>query len=124
MSRSLFLAFGFAAAALAAVPAAQAQPSGGGACLNLRSVEGQQLADPHTLYIRASGKTYRLGFAHDCSSAPNETLILHPFANDPRICKPIELNVAVAATGERCIVDSLTELSPDEVKALPPKDRP
>jgi hypothetical protein len=124
MSRSFFLALGLAAAALAAVPSAQAQPSSGGACLNLQSQEGQQLADARTLYIRASGKTYRLGFAHDCSSAPNETLILHPFANDPRICKPIELNVSVAATGERCIVDSLTELTPDEVAALPKKFRP
>ena len=128
MSKLLTLAAG-AAAALAALaaaaPRADAQPKGdAGACLNFTQVGGQRLADPRTLYLRAGRYVFLLGFANDCNTAANETLIMHPVTNNAVICNPIELNVRVRETGESCVPSSLTRLTPDEAAALPLRDKP
>jgi hypothetical protein len=128
MSKLTTLAAGAALACVAlglATPIADAQPkSDAGACLNFTQVGGQRLADPHTLYLRAGRYIYRLGFANDCNTAVNETLIMHPVTNNDVICSAIELNVRVRETGESCVPNSLTRLTPDEAAALPPRDRP
>jgi hypothetical protein len=41
------------------------------------------------------------------------------------VCKPIDLDITVAAAGpSKCIVSSIAKLSPAEVAALPKKMRP
>ena len=129
MSKLLTLAASAAAAltavALASPIAADAEPKGeAGVCLNFNQVGGQRLADPRTLYLRAGRYVYRLGFSNDCNTAVNETLIMHPVTNNDVICNPIQLNVRVRETGESCVPNSLTRLTPDEAAALPPRDRP
>ncbi len=118
-------AAGFGALALAG-SLAVAQPSAGGqACLRISHIQSTHFADPHTLFIRADGNQfYRLEFGPPCYDAANETLIVHPFANNDMVCSAIGLNISVRATGERCIPTRLTRLSPDEAAAIPPRDRP
>ncbi|HUZ11984.1 MAG TPA: hypothetical protein VMU93_03920 [Caulobacteraceae bacterium] len=109
----------------AAFPIAEAQPPHrGGACLNLGDIQGQRVANDHTVYLREGGRIWRLGFANACADARNETLIMHPVANNGVICSAIELNVRVRRTGQACVADSLTRLTPEAAAALPRRDRP
>jgi hypothetical protein len=129
MPRSLVLAAG-AAAALAALavtfPVAEAQPThAAGVCFNLNNIQGERVPDDRDMYFRAdAGRVYHLEFGSDCPNATTYTLVLHPFDNGNQICGANELDVHVRNTGAQCIPTSLTVLSPEEVAALPPKDRP
>ncbi len=117
-------AAGLATLALA-TPLAQAHPDqGGDACFYLRNMQNSKIADPRTLYIRASDRVYRIEFQNDCNTAQSYSLVLHPADNSGQVCKAIELDVHVRDTGEACVPKSITRLTPDEVAALPAKDRP
>jgi hypothetical protein len=119
---------GFAAAAASlavAFPVAEAQPRNqGGACLRFDDIQGQRVANDHTVYIRGSGAVWRLTFSNNCANAADETLILNPVTNNGVICSAIELNVRVRSTGQACVPSSLTRLTPEEAAAIPPRDRP
>ena len=113
-----------ALAALAAAPlAAHAAPSS--ACFRLSDIQSTRLQpDERTLYLRAStGAYYRLGFGAACPNPGGEPLILHPTDNSGEVCNAIGLDVRVRG-GAGCIPDSLTRLTPDEVAAIPPAQRP
>ena len=111
------LAFGAAALSLAAASAAQAEPSN---CLNLSTLQSTRVADEHTVYMRASDRgIYRVDFAGGCSTAPNEALVVHAVGDDRLICRPIQLDIHVRASGQACIATGFTRLTPDEVAALP-----
>ena len=126
----LALAAGAAAALpmlLFALPSADAQPAPHGAarCFHLDDVESFRLANPRVLYMRlGDGRIYRLGFGADCNNLGTQPLSLHPFDNTGVVCGYVDLNVSVTGVGEQCIPTSLAELTPDEVSAIPPKDRP
>jgi hypothetical protein len=126
--------FRFAAGALAAagalcatLPAAEAAPadSRGDTCFHMSQIVSTRMAGFRTLYMRGGpGEYYRMDFAADCNNLGSEPLVMHPFANNDEICHAIDLNVSVRGTGERCLPTNLTRLTPDEVAAIPPKDRP
>jgi hypothetical protein len=63
-------------------------------------------------------------FSGACNGSGNEPLVLHPFANDDLICRPIDVDVTVRGTHEGCIPTSLHRLTPDEVAAIPPHEKP
>jgi hypothetical protein len=116
-----------AAATLAlAFPAAEAQPHNqGGACLNLDDIQGQRVANDHTVYLRGGGgAVWRLTFSNNCANAADETLVMNPVTNNGVVCSAIELNVRVRSTGQACVPSSLTRLTPEEAAAIPPRDRP
>jgi hypothetical protein len=116
-----------AAGALAAtLPAAEAQPPGKPAqCFFLNQVANSRLIGLRTLYLRLYNKNYyRMDFAGDCNDMGTEPLILHPFDNNGQVCSALELDVRVRATGQVCNPASLKLLTPDEVSAIPAKDRP
>jgi len=117
-------ALGALALAHGAHPARAAEPAGQ-ACLRVSHIQSTKFADPHTLYLRTDDERYyRLDFSASCWDAANETLIIHPVANDDEVCGAVGLDIAVRATGERCIAAKLTRLTPAEAAAIPPHDRP
>lgn len=113
-----------AIAAVAAAPlAAQAAPSS--VCFRLRDIQSTKLTpDDMALYMRSStGAYYKLEFASACSNPSGETLILHPTSNSGIVCGAIGIGVRVRGQ-QGCIPSNLTRLTPAEVAAIPPAQRP
>lgn len=116
-----------AAGALAVtLPAAVVAQPGGESCFRLSHLDNSRMAeDHHAMYMRVYGNQYyRMDFSGVCNTSGNEPLVLHPFTNNDLICHAIDVNVTVRGTHEGCIPTSLRRLSPDEVAAIPPRDRP
>jgi hypothetical protein len=127
--QSLRLAAGLAAAVAAlavTLPAAVvAQPSGGDACFHLSSLNNTRMIGHREVLFRVYGnQVFRMDFSGECNASGNEPLIFRPVASNDLICHAIDLNVSVRATHEGCIPTSLRRLTPEEVSAIPPKDRP
>ncbi len=117
-----------AAAVLAvALPASVglAQP-GGESCFRLSHLNNSTMAeDNHVMYIRVYGNQYyRMDFPNSCNHSGNEPLILRSVDSSELVCHAIDVNVSVRGTHEGCIPTSLRRLTPDEVSAIPPRDRP
>jgi hypothetical protein len=111
----------------ATLPAAEAQPSPAVStpCFRLNNVDNSRMVDPRTLLMRVSGnRIYKVGFDANCATGQTYGLVIHPVDNSGEICRAIEFNVSVRDTGEQCEPRTLTLLSPDEVAAIPAKDRP
>jgi hypothetical protein len=115
-----------AAAVTVTLPAAEAQPTGPSAsCFRMGEIMNTRMHGYRTLYLRASsGAFYRMDFGADCNNLGTEPLVLHPFDNGDEICRAVDLDVRVRGTGEACIPISLKRLSPAEVAALLPVDKP
>jgi hypothetical protein len=130
MLTSLRILAGAAAAAGAlavTLPVASvAQPSSGESCFRLSHLNNSRMADDnHVMYMRVYGNQYyRMDFPNSCNHSGNEPLILRPVDNNDLICHAIDVNVSVRATHEGCIPTGLHRLTPDEVAAIPPVDRP
>ena len=130
MPRPLVLAAGAAAcmmALAATVPIVEAQPApAANACFNLNNIQAFRVPDERNVYFRADARrVYHIEFGTDCPNATVYTLVLHPTDNNAQdICSPIELDVHVRDTGARCIPQSITVLTPEQVAALPPAARP
>ena len=103
-----------------------AQPSKGEACFRLSHLDNSRLVDDNrVLLMRVYGQqVYRMEFSGSCNASGTEPLILHPFDNNDLICHAVDIDVTVRATHEGCIPTSLRRLTPAEVSASPPKDRP
>jgi hypothetical protein len=127
--QSLRLAAGIAAAAgalAATLPAAVvAQPSKPQNCFRLSQMNNSRMADNNrVMYVRAYGNQFfRMDFSSTCNRSGNEPLIVRAVSDD-LICSAIEVNISVRGTREGCIPTSLRKLSPEEVSAIPPRDRP
>jgi hypothetical protein len=126
--QSLRLAAGLAAAAGAlavTLPAAVvAQPSTQ-SCFRLSQMNNSRMADNNrVMYVRAYGNQFfRMDFSSTCNRSGNEPLIVRAVSDD-LICHAIDVNISVRNTHEGCIPTSLRRLSPEEVSAIPPRDRP
>ena len=112
---------------LAYAPAA-AQPAG--QCFNITEMGNWRAADASTLYVRVRmNKIYRLDLKGRCSllTAPGARLIT-TFRGSNLICSPLDWDLKVSAgiggNVEPCIVKTMTQLTPDEAKALPKKVTP
>jgi hypothetical protein len=128
MSRLLSLTAGLVAAAgvlVATLPTAEAGPAGSSRdCFRLSNIQNTKMEGDRTLFLRSStGAFYRMDFGADCDNISSEPLILHPVDNSDEVCSAIGLDVRVRGAGA-CIPTSLRRLTPDEVAAIPPRDRP
>jgi hypothetical protein len=113
-----------AGAAMIALPAA-AQPDTPHDCFLVRDLRNHTVGDDHTLYFDVGGRSvYRAEMSNNCFAAvsSSDPIVLRDKVGTGRICKPLELDVA--AQGTRCIVSSLTRLTPAEVAALPRRVKP
>jgi len=86
-------------------------------------------ADEKTIYIRVGVNRYfRLDLAGACRTATwPDSFLITKFHGANTICSAIDWDLKVSqphGIPEACIVSKMTELTPDEVKALPPKVKP
>jgi hypothetical protein len=123
LTASLFAAAGVL---VAAQPAALAAPTAAHTvCFRLNDIESTRMQGERTLFMRSStGAYYRMDFAADCNHSGNEPLTLHPVDNSGEVCGAIGVDVRVRGTGEACLPTEITRLTPDEVAAIPPADKP
>jgi len=114
-------------AALAAVAAATtaAAQTKYESCVLTRDLRNHTVADAHTLYWDAGGRSvYRLTTSDSClaGAVSSDPIILRDRGSMGRICNKLDLNISVR--GAHCIVESWTRLTPEEVAALPKHMKP
>jgi len=132
--RTLALAAAFGLAAVGATAqsaAAAAAPKSDPACFATTQWQGWRAPNPSVIYLRINvSDVYRLDL-----SAPAQALEypeVHLFSEvrgSDWICSPLDLQLWVVENGrggfrEPVFVKSITRLTPDEVRAIPPKYRP
>lgn len=98
-------------------------------CFRSHEIRNHTVADDRTMYIDVGGRrVYRLTMRGGClaGSTSTDPIITRQHPGSDLICRPIDLDISISRTGfeTACIVDSITELAPAEVAALPPKLRP
>lgn len=117
-----------AASAPPGVNASALTSTGDGACFYRRDIRNHTVGDAHTLYLDIAGReVWRVQMSNGClvSAVSSDPIIIRNRAGGQSVCKPIDLDIAVAAGGEsRCIVSGISRLTPAEVAALPKKTRP
>ena len=117
-----------AAVALSAATAGAQPGSSGAQCFARQNIEGFQAPDDHTVYLRVGvNQIYRLDLMVPCSGLSfRDDINLLSTAGDPWICNPIQATVVYHQGGipNRCPVSAIHRLTPDEVSALPKRDRP
>jgi hypothetical protein len=114
---------GSAFALVLALPA-QAADSGG-SCINMRSIRNHTTDGNNTLYFDVSGRSvYRATMHNNCfvATTSSDPIVLRDRPSTGRICTALDLDVTTLSS--RCIVDSLTRLTPEEVAAMPRRLRP
>ncbi len=111
--------------AAAACSAAIAQdPAKGGGCIRLQNLRNHTVGDDHTLYFDYNGQAvYKLTSSNACAagSVTTDAIVLHD-RGQGMICSPIDWDISIR--GSRCIVTSMTKLTPAEASALPKGKRP
>jgi hypothetical protein len=110
-----------------AAPAAAADKSRD-ACFARREIDGFSAPDDHTVYVRVgANRIYRLDLMIKCTNLTfRQGIGLESQPANAFICSPLEATVVYHDTGilERCPVKAIHKLTPDEIAALPKKDRP
>ncbi len=125
--------FWLAAAICATAGVAQAAPppaSGGDTpCFFINQWEGWKAPDDHTLYLAVNFKqVYKAELSGRSSLLQDPDAHIVSVTHGPEtVCRPIDLELEVSAPPgirEPLIVKSLRKLTPEEVAALPPRERP
>ena len=114
---------GAASAVALALPAQAAKDDG--TCFLTSDMRNHTVGDDHTLYFDVNGRSvWRAEMSNNClaGSTSSDPIILRDRVGTGQICRPLDLDVGIRGT--RCIVKSLTKLTPAEVAALPKKLRP
>ncbi len=99
------------------------------ACFARSEVESFSAPDDHTVYLRVGvNQDYRLDLMTNCLDLTfREGIGLEDQPASAFICSPLEATVVYRAAGgirQRCPVTAIHKLTPQEVAALPRKDRP
>ena len=117
-----------AVAVVSMVPSAQAQP--GRNCFYVNQWNGWKAADDHTVYLRVSGnKIYEIDMARSCPELqiPGARLITNDRSGTGLMCSAVDWDLKVSdghGVVVPCIVSGISEMTPDEVAAIPKKDMP
>jgi hypothetical protein len=124
-----------AALLLAALPAARAEdqppPVKHQSCFSLSDWHGWTADGDQTLYFKVRmHDVYRIDLAEKESflNAPSMHLITKSWGSD-MICNPIDLDLKIAdnfgpSFATHLFIKAITKLTPEEIAALPEKDRP
>jgi hypothetical protein len=114
-----------AAGAVALALPALAQPKSAMSCFLTRDIRNHTVGDDKTMYIDVGGRSvYRVAMSSNClaGSTSSDPYVLKDTTGSGRICNKLDFDVSVR--GNRCIVDSITKLTPQEAAALPKHVRP
>jgi len=123
--------------ALALTGSALAQPAGPAQssaplkhCFYARDWQSWHAPNEHSMYVRVNlHQIYRVDFASGCNELtwPDVHLVT-TFRGSDSVCTPLDLDIKVSdgprGIPEACIASGITELTPEEVAAIPKKDRP
>ena len=113
---------------MAAPAAALADSTHGDQCFLSSDVSGFRAHDDKTLYIRVGvSQVYRLDLMSNCFDLSyRERLGFEHTPGNPWICSPLDATVVYGEHGipSRCPVSAIHKLTPDEITALPKKDKP
>lgn len=113
----------------AAPTSAKPGPAKGRQCIFVRNIINYASDDADRLYIRvAVNRVYRLDLFAPCPELPwaERAIGIRSFGGSSWICDPIDAEIIVRNHGfhDRCQVRAITELSPDQIKALPKRAQP
>jgi hypothetical protein len=113
------------AAVLYAVPTAAVAP----ACFYTRDIRNHTVADDHTLFLNVGNQmVYRVETSNSCFAAAtsSDPIVIRNPPGSNSVCHPIDLDVGINTGGftSRCIVASISPMTPAEIAALPPRLRP
>ncbi len=130
--RSTVLAAGLAAAATLGVgaPAAFAGTPGHSSCFLSSNWRAWRSPSPEVIYLRVDvARVFRVDLAHPSSSLNDPSVhLLSKIRGSSWICDPLDLQLYVVddrgALREPLFVKSMTELTPEEVMAIPARYRP
>src|SRR5262249_53873926 len=127
MIKAICLSAVFALTAVTGNSAYAADAPKSPSCFSARDFENWKAPDAKTILIRVNtNRYYRLDLAGKCPGllSPGAFLVTK-FHGSDWICSPLDWDLKVAEQGtgisSGCIVKSMTELSPAEVSAIPPK---
>ncbi len=118
-----------ALAAIAGSAAADPTPNKQSSCFFLNEWDGWHAPNDHTLYLRVRiNQVYQL----DLSSSSNmltwpDSHLINRVHGDNSVCDPIDLQLSISeghGTEEPLFIKSITKLSPQQIAAIPPRDRP
>lgn len=99
-------------------------------CFLSSNWSGWKSPDPKTIYLRIDiGHIYRLDLASPSYQLNDPSVhLVSTIRGSSWICSPLDLQLDVAddhgGIREPLFVKSITELTPDQAKAIPPKFRP
>ncbi|MDB5427013.1 MAG: hypothetical protein JWR47_1716 [Phenylobacterium sp.] len=94
-------------------------------CFLTRDMRNHTVGDDHTLYFDVGGRAvYRAVMSNNClaGATSSDPIILRDVTGSGRICNKLDLDVGLR--GNRCIVESLSKLTPAEAAALPKHVKP
>jgi hypothetical protein len=97
-------------------------------CFYRRNINGFSVPNDHTVYIRVGGRdVVRLDLMNECPGLTfRQSFGLEDRPANAWICSPLDATVVFRETGirSRCPVRAIHKLTPDEIQALPKRDRP
>ncbi|HEY0106854.1 MAG TPA: hypothetical protein VGB91_12280 [Rhizomicrobium sp.] len=123
-------------AALAALVVSIAWPSAsfaaGNGCFYSSEFQGWKAPDAKTIYVRVGLQRYfRLDLGNSCPALLwPDTHLITTVTGSNLICHPVDWDIKLGQSGGgggivgACIVSKMTELTPQDVAAIPPKFKP
>lgn len=125
---SAALAIGLAACAATAESPTAADSGAARQCVFARNIDSFRAVDRDTVMLRANvNDFYRAELFAPCDDVQfSEVVGLRTRGGSTTICNPLDAELIVRGpTGpQRCALNSLHKLTPEEVAALAPRDRP
>lgn len=98
-------------------------------CFRSHEIRNHTVADERTLLLDVRGQEVwevRMRGACLAGATSSDPIITQQRPGSDLVCRPIDLDISIDRAGapSACIVDSIRELPPAEIAALPPKLRP
>jgi len=120
------------ASTVAAAPSARAveKPAVAAKCFSMSDVRNHTVGDEHTLYLNVAGRSvYRVDMRNNCLGGMSSTDPIELKSHGSgSICGAEDLDIGASVNGgglpSRCIVDTLSRLTPSQAAALPAKVKP
>lgn len=100
------------------------------ACFRLSDIRGQNVIDRDTVLFRTGvgqAEVFRMDMRSACLNTLNsDPLVLIPAGGTDRVCDRMDLDVRVSTPigATPCMIQSVTRLTPAEIGALTPDQRP
>ncbi|HEY3888528.1 MAG TPA: DUF6491 family protein [Caulobacteraceae bacterium] len=97
----------------------------GQSCLYANQWTSWKAPDDHTIYLNVGNRVFRLDIGGSCPTLrQGATLITH--SHSAQLCSAIDWDLRVRSGGMTtgCIVSNMTQLTPDQIAALPKDARP